>query len=537
MKVSQVTRAGVMPAYFVYSKQHQTFEGRLTPGSARKARKIQAELSKQGITSNFEKNGYLAGCVKRVSDIYKELFGEWSLPKNIDFYVFTNLSELGASAYFRSSEDKIAFNRSELQYSNRLFQSIKSRSAWRPRFNTSASLHRAQVYVHEFAHCAHFHNIKRKHNHDYAIEMMNVLRNKKLHEPVGILITKFQLGRYSLTNMNEFMAERITQDICDCLQGSDWQFKNGKPDTGYSNIFSRKWHNKFEDPQAYLDYYTEQVWDGDMKNADEAAEKIRKFLELLEEGVPVAQAIRIRDNLMPLELKKDSLKEEIRLLEVQLIAIKEKLKSAEIILSSHPNRQSALKNAIDASAELMQISNDLHSLQAQRLSIFNNMVEKSEIQRLVDEAREQLDSQEKETEKSSKIYQEYKDLKKNYEQRLENAIRIEQERIEATRRNARMREAAARREASRARQESSGYYCNSYQETSKVTKTVKETQTETVTQAQTYSSAQKVEQPETESLFKRLGRAVKDAIDFISERDIITTKNEWREREKIKLKY
>ena len=54
MKVSQVTQVFAVPAYSAY-QQNQTFEGRLIPGSAKKARIIQTEFSKKGITSNFEK--------------------------------------------------------------------------------------------------------------------------------------------------------------------------------------------------------------------------------------------------------------------------------------------------------------------------------------------------------------------------------------------------------------------------------------------------------------------------------------------------
>ena len=545
MRISQLTQAGFMPADFVYTDQKQTFEGRFMPGSARRARIIQNELLDKGMQCNFEKNGYLAKCVKRMTEIYEELFGRWALPQIVDFQEFMGFFLQNASGYFSASEDKVAFNRSKYEFVNRLFQSIRAKTYRGKEFNLFSSSHSAQVYAHEFGHSAHFHNISQKHNPAFAINMMKVLREKTLHEPVGILITKFKLGEYSLTNMNEFMAERITQDICDNLRGSDWEIWPRNPDVGYSDIFSRKWHDKFDTPQAYLDYYTEQVWDGDLKNADEAAEKIRKFLELLDQNVPVEQAIRIRDNLIPLEVKKEQLTEKICLMAAERLKYAETLAEVEKILVKHPNRQSALKRAINLTNILTQKVDAMRTLENQKLSVLNSIMKKSEVPFLQDEVKEQIQAQKDMNNTVSTMSETYTTLNTNYEKRLNEAVRIQKEQEE----KARLR--AAEKKAREAMSSSyysyapvySSYNNNQVQaETTKTNETVSQAYKETQTSAQTepvissptYSSAQNTER-KSESLFGLLGRKLKSVIELFSEGSISKTEYERRERERMKL--
>ena len=57
----------------------------------------------------------------------------------------------------------------------------------------------------------------------------------------------------------------------------------GSPlDVRYADIFERKWNCRYICPQAYSDYYTQQVWMGDINGAEEVAKKIAQYLFELE---------------------------------------------------------------------------------------------------------------------------------------------------------------------------------------------------------------------------------------------------------------
>ncbi len=149
--------------------------------------------------------------------------------------------------------------------------------------NEFSSLHPACTFVHEFAHSAHKNNIEKQGR--YAPAVMNSMRKMQVPTSVGKLITKFKLGNYALDQkggMNEFMAERATQDICNKLTDSSWVYYGDKKDVKYDDIFSRKWNCRYSTPQAYLDYYTQQVWNGELQAAEDAAGEIEIYLDEIE---------------------------------------------------------------------------------------------------------------------------------------------------------------------------------------------------------------------------------------------------------------
>ena len=176
MRISQLSCADSTFANY-QSRQNPAFEGMLMPGSARKAREIEAELLKKGIKCDFQKNSYVANCVKKTTRIYENLFGAWALPKIVDYYD----SALDAEGYCAYAEDRICFNRKLLRFTNKLFHEISAKTRWHPKFNDASTTSSAHVFIHEFAHNAHFHNIERKHrSREYAITMMSeVLHNNK----------------------------------------------------------------------------------------------------------------------------------------------------------------------------------------------------------------------------------------------------------------------------------------------------------------------------------------------------------------------
>lgn len=149
--------------------------------------------------------------------------------------------------------------------------------------NEFSSLHPACTFIHEFSHSAHKDNLSKKWS--YPISIMNELRNMQVQNSIGRLITRYKLGNYSLDKrggMNEFMAERMTQDICKKMSDYAWLFSGNYRDFDYSNIFERKWNCRYSTPQAYLDYYTQQVWNGDIREAENAAGKVERYLEEIE---------------------------------------------------------------------------------------------------------------------------------------------------------------------------------------------------------------------------------------------------------------
>ena len=137
--------------------------------------------------------------------------------------------------------------------------------------------HYLQTFVHEFGHSAHFKNLYSRGNAYSMVE----LRNAQIPTSFGRFLAKFNLGRYSATNMNEFMAERITKDVCKNLDRNDG-FVGNVRDLDYSDIFSRKWSYRYSSPQAYLDYYTQQVWNGDVTEAKNALNQMERYLKEIE---------------------------------------------------------------------------------------------------------------------------------------------------------------------------------------------------------------------------------------------------------------
>ena len=182
------------------------------------------------------------------------MYGKSCLPKAINFVSLNNISDYG---FFNRITDVLIFN----EYS---------------------SLHPACTFVHEFAHSAHKNNIRKQgRNPDVVLPILSTMQ---IPTSVGRLITRFKLGDYSLCDpkrggLVEFMAERATHDICDALTPDRWLYWRPVETVNYSDIFQRKWNCRYTSPQSYLDYYTQQIWNGDIKMSVEAADRIRIYLE------------------------------------------------------------------------------------------------------------------------------------------------------------------------------------------------------------------------------------------------------------------
>ena len=147
--------------------------------------------------------------------------------------------------------------------------------------STSHYLH---SFVHEFAHNAHCRNIEKRGN-GYAWNWMSM---ETLPNPIAKLITKFKLSEYANYNIKELMAERITKDICKHLNSED-AFTGDKKSMDYTHVFDHKWNCRYSTPQAYLDYYVQQIWNGDRDGANNAVKQAEAYLIGIEQAEAMAQ--------------------------------------------------------------------------------------------------------------------------------------------------------------------------------------------------------------------------------------------------------
>lgn len=237
-------------------------------------------LNHKGIVSDFKGNDFVAECAFKTTTLFERLFGENSLPK---IFSFEPLEGCYGSYFFK--DRKVAINELLPCFNDLKSLTKETQSAYHFLLpDEKSTLHPAHTYVHEFAHAAHHRNLDRRHNN--GVDIMLDLTTTQVPTAIGRLITKFKLGKYSLDKnggMNEFMAERIAQDICNNLTEDTWAEKRYIY-TDYSNIFDRKWNYRYSSPQAYLDYFTQQIWNGDIEEAINVAEEAERYMKEIDAG-------------------------------------------------------------------------------------------------------------------------------------------------------------------------------------------------------------------------------------------------------------
>ena len=278
------------------------YSGKAFAGSSSVCKQIETELyDKYYICADFKNNDFLAKCVKKTAKLFNDLFSKYSLP---DIVSFESLQK-GILGLYRNYNNEVSFNSNVKAFNNKFFLKMSSLSSWnflRP--NDHSSLHSAHIFTHEFGHCAHWQHLQSRHGFDEAQKVWSDLEGYMVPDSVGKLIIRFKLGNYAVDakDMCEFMAERVSKDICDKLKGSEWNLKE-KPDVMYSDIFQRKWKYRYTNPQSYLDYFTQQVWNGDSEEALVAANRIKDFLKLIDEGRAVEESVKIHNSIDPAEPK------------------------------------------------------------------------------------------------------------------------------------------------------------------------------------------------------------------------------------------
>ncbi len=254
------------------------------------ARAIEENLARRGILCDAKGNDFLAECYKNTVDLFEKLFGTSRLPSKLSF------KPLGEGVYgmFDKYPNEVTLNE---QYDFKCFydmDSLKEESKkhynWiLPGWNSTK--HPAHVFVHEFSHAAHWNHLKDKHGRAKAINVMEGLHYTSVPTGIGKLITKFKISGYAEKgNMKEFLAERMTKDICGSISDSVWwPYKD--IDVDYSHIFSKKWNYRYSSPQSYIDYFTQQVWDGDIDEAKRAGDMAGAYLAELEGATKTAPLI------------------------------------------------------------------------------------------------------------------------------------------------------------------------------------------------------------------------------------------------------
>lgn len=257
-----------------------------------RAKVFEEKLAKKGILANTHGNDFVAECFDKITDIFKPLFGSSSLPSYVDF------ESLGGSygVYYNGS-NKVVMN-SDFEYG--CFYDMdnlkKEMQSYKKRFLPQwfSTLHPAHTFVHEFAHSAHWHNLENRNGYNSAYRVWKGLEGTTVPTAIGRLITRFKLSNYAVEprDMCEFMAERMSKDICGGLTDNMW-IKYKDIDVDYSNIFNRKWNYRYSTPQSYIDYFTQQVWNGDIDEANRTGDKVEQYLAELdaERVAPAVQGI------------------------------------------------------------------------------------------------------------------------------------------------------------------------------------------------------------------------------------------------------
>ena len=273
------------------------------------AKTIQNRIAQQkGIEMNVHGNVFVAECYEKVINIFEKLFKKSYLPSYLGTEKFNKDNCLGQYNYTNNS---INVNE-DLDFTTFYDMDTLKKSAQKDHNNIilpnwASSNHPAHTFVHEFSHAAHWHHLKECQGYDNAEHLWFGLVGTRIPNAIGRLIAKFKISKYAVgtarnCDMCEFLAERMAKDICENITNEKWiPYKdidvNSKDiDVNYSDIFNRKWNYRYSRPQSYIDYFTQQVWNGNIEEANRVGEIVEEYLAELEaERVP--QTIQIAETI------------------------------------------------------------------------------------------------------------------------------------------------------------------------------------------------------------------------------------------------
>lgn len=279
----------------MYSTPEERFVNNISFGNNSIIKKTSSVIeenlkTKYNIEAFFANNDLVANCAEKTANLFAKYFGEKSLPDQLGFapfdLIFPSDSNSDDILGIHHSKPETKKNTILFNSNSRCFDSILNlkknefyaKISW---FHPSA--HYLQTFVHEFGHSAHYKNL-------LSLEQENVMDQLRETKLTGFskFITMFSLGSYAADNMNEFMAERITKDICKNLD-KNGEFIGNEKNLNYSTIFSERWLTT-STPQALLDYFTQCVWNGNRAGADSAFDKMKDcVLKYEKKAEPVAK--------------------------------------------------------------------------------------------------------------------------------------------------------------------------------------------------------------------------------------------------------
>ena len=255
------------------------------------AKKIEKELAQKGFMCDVKGNDFVGECYKKTVAVFNKLFGKPYMPKKL---AYEELYE-GAYGVYDCIANEVSINK---YYNYGCFENMDKLKAKAremhgfilPGWNSSK--HPGHVFMHEFAHAAHWHHLRFRNGQENAMKVWQGLVGTTVPTGIGRLIAKFKLSEYAVeaNDMCEFMAERIAKDVCRGLNEDAWTQE--KPiDVKYDNIFSRKWDYRYSSPQAYIDYFTQQVWNGDIDGANRTGRMAEEYLKEIESAERVAPTV------------------------------------------------------------------------------------------------------------------------------------------------------------------------------------------------------------------------------------------------------
>ena len=278
MKVSSVS-INTKPTYYAKRRKNKELDGnfcktfpslelpnyQISFGNKNQVSKITESIEKNlaqkyNMQVDFAGNELIAECVNKTIKLFEECFGAGYLPNKVAFIPFSSLFPKGYNTdnvlgihtrSINTRENEVDFNSEATCYKSLKNLKLAGLSAKLRGFNPTS--HYLQTFIHEFGHSAHY-----KHLEFYNRGTdMDMFRKQKMPNIFSEFLVKFSLSRYSATNMNEFMAERITKDLSENID-DNCNFIGNEEDIDYSNIFANRWDNELIAPQALLDKLTQE---------------------------------------------------------------------------------------------------------------------------------------------------------------------------------------------------------------------------------------------------------------------------------------
>ena len=234
---------------------------------------------------------FVADCIEKTVRVFERLFGSKSFPSAI---VLKPIG--GAMGQYDCDGNEISFDSKMSCFESMTKLKLDGLSGLYPFGMTlggallgiapsfGSTIHPAHVFTHEFGHCAHYNHLKERHGEEVADKIWGGLVGTGVPTSIGRMITRFHLGDYAVASddMCEFLAERLSADVCDGMSYSDTWHKTKDVDVNYSDIYSRKWNYRYSSPQSYIDYFTQQVWNGDLEGAKRVGADAEEYLASLE---------------------------------------------------------------------------------------------------------------------------------------------------------------------------------------------------------------------------------------------------------------